>query len=123
MDAYLHGGTEYLNCLLVEDYVSVSWKGVPRDKATIVEIARKNAGSKNDADNKNDGKNTPKPNVPEPKIRIHGNTAVIYSQAAADPNGKYPAMYSADIFAFQDGAWHAVYSQHTSIQTEANATK
>jgi uncharacterized protein DUF4440 len=117
MDAYLHGGTDYLNCLLLEDYVSVSWKGVPRDKAEIMEMARKNAGNQT-ADTKTADKNAPKPKLPEPKIRIYGNTAVVHSQAAADPNGKYPAMYSADVFTFQDGAWHAVYSQHTNIQAD-----
>ena len=41
--AYMQGGTEYLECLLTPDYVSVSAKGVPRDKATIVSGAQKNA--------------------------------------------------------------------------------
>lgn len=102
-EAFLHGGTDYLQCLLTPDYVSVSAKGVPRDRAAIVAMAEKNKG-----------KNTPMPTLPEPMIQIYGNTAVVRSDSPAAPDGKYPAMYSSDVFAFQDGAWHAVYSQHTA---------
>jgi len=102
-DAFLHGGTDYLQCLLTQDYVSVSAKGVPRDRMAIIGFAEKNKG-----------KDTPMPSLPEPTIEIYGNTAVVRSDSPAAPDGKYPAMYSSDIFAFQDGAWHAVYSQHTA---------
>jgi hypothetical protein len=102
-EAFLHGGTAYLGCLLAPDYVSVSAKGVVRDRETIIGFARKNQG-----------KTTPLPNVPEPEIQIYGNTAVVRSDSPAAPDGKYPAMYSSDIFAFQNGAWRAVYSQHTA---------
>jgi hypothetical protein len=101
-EAFMHGGTDYLQCLLTSDYVSVSAKGVPRDRATIVAMAEKNKG-----------KNTPIPSLPESNIQIYGNTAVVRSDSPAAPDRKYPAMYSSDVFAFQDGAWHAVYSQHT----------
>lgn len=111
-EAYLHGGTPYLECLLAPDYVSVSGKGVARDRATIIGFAKKN-----------EGKTTPLPNPTEPKIQIYGNTAVVQAQVAADPNGKYPAMYSSDVFSFQDGAWHAVYSQHTNIDLNSDQTK
>lgn len=106
-EAFLHGGTDYLQCLLTPDYVSVSAKGVARDRATIIGFAEKNKG-----------KNTPLPAPSEPTIQIYGNTAVVRSDSAAATDGKYPAMYSADIFAFQDGAWHAVYSQHTAKVSE-----
>jgi Domain of unknown function (DUF4440) len=102
-EAFLHGGTGYLGCLLTPDYVSVSAKGVPRDRGAIIGIAEKNKG-----------KSDPIPSLPEPMIEIYGNTAVVRSDSPGAPDGKYPAMYSADIFSFQDGAWHAVYSQHTA---------
>ena len=113
--AYTQGGTEYLECLLTSDYVSVSAKGVPRDKATIVSGAQKNAQQNK---GKNDAKSKTLPDLPEPKIQLYGNTAVVQSSLAADPNGKYPAMYSSDVFAFQDGAWHAIYSQHTPVESK-----
>ncbi len=113
--AYTQGGTEYLECLLTPDYVSVSAKGIPRDKATIVNGAQKNAQQNQ---GKNDGKSKTLPDLPEPKIQLYGNTAVVQSSLAADPNGKYPAMYSSDVFAFQDGAWRAIYSQHTPVETK-----
>lgn len=112
--AYTQGGTDYLECLLTPDYVSVSAKGVPRDKAAIVNGAQKNA-------QQNKGKNDKSktlPDLPEPKIQLYGNTAVVQSSLAADPNGKYPAMYSSDVFAFQDGVWRAIYSQHTPVETK-----
>jgi hypothetical protein len=106
-EAYMHGGTEYLECLLAPDYVSVSGTGVPRDKATIVGNAKSNAG-----------KTTPLPDLPEPKIQLYGDTAVVQSSVAAAPDGKYPAMYSSDVFAFHDGAWRAIYSQHTAVEAK-----
>ena len=109
--AYMNGGTEYLECLLAPDYVSVSAKGVPRDKAVIVAGAQKNA-------QQNKGKSTPLPDLPQPKIQVYGNTAVVQSSLAADPNGKYPAMYSSDVFAFQGGVWRAIYSQHTAVEAK-----
>lgn len=90
--------------------VSVSAKGVPRDKATIVTRAQKNAQQNK---GKSEAKSKTLSDLPEPKIQLYGNTAVVQSSLAADPNGKYPAMYSSDVFTFQDGAWHASYSQHT----------
>lgn len=108
-DAYTNGETDYLDCLLSPDYVSVSARGVPRDKAAIVSGAQKNA-------QQNKGKSAAMPDLPQPKIQLYGNTAVVQSSLPADPNGKYPAMYSSDVFAFQDGVWRAVYSQHTAVE-------
>lgn len=113
--AYMQGGTEFLECLLTSDYVSVSAKGVPRDKAAIVSGAQRNAQQNK---GKSDRKSQTLPDLPEPKIQLYGNTAVVQSSLAADPNGKYPAMYSSDVFAFQDGAWRAIYSQHTPVETK-----
>lgn len=113
--AYMQGGTEFLECLLASDYVSVSAKGVPRDKAAIVAGAQKNAQQNK---GKSDGKSQTLPDLPEPKIQLYGNTAVVQSSLAADLNGKYPAMYSSDVFAFQDGVWRAIYSQHTPVETK-----
>lgn len=113
--AYTQGGTEYLECLLTPDYVSVSAKGVPRDKATIVSGAQKNAQQNK---GKSEAKSKALPDLPEPKIQLYGNTAVVQSSLATDPNGKYPAMYSSDVFAFTDGAWHAIYSQHTPVESK-----
>lgn len=108
-EAFLKGGTEYLQCQLAPDYVSVSAKGVPRDRNTIIDAARKNAG-----------KAAPMPELPEPTIQIYGDAAVVRSATAAAPDGKYPAMYSSDTFAFVNGTWRAVYSQHTAVAAANN---
>ena len=97
------GGTGYLECLLAPGAMSACQpRGVPRDKATLVGNARNNAG-----------KTTPLPDFPEPKIQLYGDTAVVQSSVAAAPDGKYPAMYSSDVFAFHDGAWRAAFTRST----------
>ncbi len=51
-------------------------------------------------------------------FQIEGSTGIakLYKPAPAD--GQHPATYLADVFTFQDGAWRAVYSQHTFVEGE-----
>lgn len=48
----------------------------------------------------------------EPKVVISGDTAVLtwYDPALGPERG----VHSADIFVYQGGHWHALYSQHSS---------
>src|SRR5580692_3298182 len=72
--AYTQGGTEYLECLLTPDYVSVSAKGMPRDKAAIVSGAQKNAQqNKGKTESKTESKSKTLPDLPESKIQLYGN--------------------------------------------------
>ena len=104
-EAFMRGGTEYLECLLAPQYVSVSPAGV-HDRAWELEHAGKNKGS-----------SAPIPDVPGMTFEIYGNTGVMRLFKPASADGKQAAQYMADIFAFQDGAWRAVYSQHTPVQS------
>jgi len=107
-EAFMRGGTDYLQCLLAPDYASVSPIGV-HDRVWELEHARKNLGS-----------SVPIPDVPGMSFEIHGNTGVMRLFKPASADGKQAAQYMADIFAFQDGAWRAVYSQHTPVQPASN---
>ena len=107
-DAFMRGKTDYLECLLAPDYASVSPIGV-HDRVWELEHSRKNKGSSD-----------PIPEVPGMRFEIHGNTGVMHLFKPTSADGKRPAQYMADIFAFQDGAWRAVYSQHTPVQQAAN---
>jgi len=103
-DAFMHGKPEYLECLLSPQYVSISPKGA-HDRNWELEHARAN-------------KSHPQP-IPEihgMTFEVFGNTGVMRLFKPASEDGNQPAQYMADIFAFQDGAWHAVYSQHTPVQ-------
>lgn len=110
-DAFLHGHTDYLECLLAPDYLSISPKGT-HDRVWELEHARQNQGS-----------TAPIPETPGMIFEVRGNTGVMRLYKPASPDGKWPAQYMADIFAFEDRAWRAVYSQHTPVEPEKNPSK
>lgn len=107
-DAFVHGHSDYLECLLAPDYISVSPIGT-HDRGWELEHARKNQGS-----------TAPIPETPGMIFEVHGNTGVMRLFKPASSDGKQPAQYMADIFAFQEGAWRAVYSQHTPVEAGNN---
>ena len=94
--AFLGGDKTYLAALLDDDYVSVNAKGVARPKAEIIALAKKIAATH------------PTPVTPQsPNIVVHGNAAISTSTNATD--------VSVDVFHYENGAWHAWYSQHTAL--------
>lgn len=102
-EAFMRGGTRYLECLLAPDYASISPAGV-HDRAWEIQHAANNRES-----------TAPIPQVQGMQFQVHGSTGVMRLFKPASADGKYPAQYMADIFSFHDGAWHAVYSQHTPV--------
>jgi len=104
-EAFMRGETGYLECLLAPEYASVSPKGV-HDRAWELEHAAKNKAS-----------SAPITEVPGMSFEIYGTTGVMRLFKPASADGKQKAQYMADIFAFQDGAWRAVYSQHTPVES------
>jgi hypothetical protein len=106
-EAFMHGNAEYLECLLTSDYASVSPKG-SHGKDWEIEHASKNKGS-----------SAPIPDFPGMTFQVHGTTAIARLFHPASSDGKQPAAYSADVLTFQDGAWHALYSQHTTVDAGA----
>jgi hypothetical protein len=105
-DAFTGGDGAYLGTLLDDDYISVSAKGVARTKADIIALARQIAAKYRAT--------PPLPaSSPAPtqhsvsRTAIHGTTAIVTSTGFGQK--------SVDVFHYENGAWHAWYSQHTTI--------
>lgn len=96
--AFLTGDEAYLNTLLDNDYVSVNTKGVPRPKADIIALAKGIAAK---------GPQTIPPPSPNMKIVVHGDAAIVTDAGFG--------QVSVDVFHYANGAWHAWYSQHTTV--------
>jgi len=103
-EAFMRGNPDYLECLLVPDFVTVTLHGT-RERVWELEHARQNRGS-----------TTAIPHFSGTVFQIEGSTGVarLYKPASAD--GQRPATYLADVFTFQGGTWRAVYSQHTFVE-------
>jgi hypothetical protein len=96
--AFVTGDAAYLNTLLDAGYVSVNTKGVPRPKADIIALAKSIAAK---------GPQTIPPPSPNMKIAVHGDAAIVTDAGFG--------QVSVDVFHYANGAWHAWYSQHTSV--------
>jgi hypothetical protein len=103
-EAFMRGNADYLECLLVPDFITVTPHGT-RDRVWELEHARQNQGSP-----------TPVPHFPGMVFQIEGNTGIARLYKAASADGQHPATHLADVFTFQGGAWRAVYSQHTFVE-------
>lgn len=100
-DAEYHADTATLKKLLLPEYRTVSSRGV-HDRDQLIAGVLKRGG------------NTVEPPYstwPTPKIEIHGATALA-TFAVGD------SSYSVDVFVFENGGWHAMYSQHTQMKKE-----
>jgi hypothetical protein len=102
--AFSGGDDAYLDKLLDADYISVSAKGVARTKADIIAIANQVA-AKNKAAPPASSSAPAQKSVS--KTTIHGTTAIVTATGFG--------QMSVDVFHYENGAWHAWYSQHTSI--------
>lgn len=98
--AFLGGDDGYLGKLLDADYVSVNTKGVPRSKADIIALSKVIAAQ---------NAQTVPAGPPQFRISIRGTAAIV-----ADFEG---GQASVDVFHYDNGAWHAWYSQHTQTAT------
>jgi hypothetical protein len=104
--AFLTGDEAYLSKLLDADYVSVNTKGVPRPKADIIALAKSIAAK---------GPQTIPPPSPNMKIAVHGDAAIVTDAGFG--------QVSVDVFHYANGAWHAWYSQHTTVAPPEPAKK
>jgi hypothetical protein len=104
--AFLTGDEAYLNTLLDADYVSVNTKGVPRPKSDIIALAKSIAAK---------GPQTIPPPSPNMKVVVRGDAAIVTDAGFG--------QVSVDVFHYANGAWHAWYSQHTSVAPPDTTTK
>ena len=110
LEAEIGGDTDWLEQMLLPEYRSVNNKGVATPKADIVAHAAKNRGS--DKERK----------LVEAWLAAHpsrqsvvlrGDTAILtFYDAKLGPK---KGVRSSDIFVYEGGRWHALYSQHSGI--------
>ena len=103
------GDGRFIEQLLLDGYRSIGSGGKITTKAQIVEGARKRGKSPEFAKMVADWK-AQHPSAAE--VTIFGDTAVLtWVPTDAGPN---PPVNSCDVFVYRDGAWHAIYSQHST---------
>jgi hypothetical protein len=105
------GDTAYIDALLLPEYRSVNVDGSSNNKATILALAKKYAGSTERATLIN------KWRAAHPylmSVEIAGDTAVL-TFTLNKPDGSKGIM-SCDIFVYREGRWRGLYSQHTQAE-------
>jgi hypothetical protein len=108
--AEMTGQTDWLESMLMPGYRSIDTHGVAHSKERIITGAAKNKGS-TDGKAKLDAYRKDHPSGTS--VMVRGNIAVVsfYDLALGPDNG----VKSSDIFVYDGGAWHAVYSQHGTV--------
>ena len=103
-----NGDVAYIGDLLLPEYRSISADGSIHDKAAILAGARKRMNSPASAA-ANAKWRAAHPSITH--VQIIGDTAIL-TFALNKQDTQNPIM-SCDVFVYQDGHWHAIYSQHT----------
>ncbi len=107
--AEMRGDAAFVDQLLLPDYRSVRPEGKADGKTAIVGGARKRANDPAAAQKMLDWH----ANHPErADVVIVGDTAIL-TWVLTTPGASEPVL-SCDIFAYVDGHWKALYSQHTN---------
>lgn len=110
LEAETGGDTAWLEQMLLPDYRSVNNKGVAIGKADIVAHAAKNRGS-DKAKKMVAAWQAAHPS--KQNVVLSGDTAIL---TFYDPTlGPQHGVRSSDIFVYEGGRWHALYSQHSGI--------
>lgn len=103
--AEMSGDTTWLDSMLLPEYRSISADGRILDKQTLLAHAAKNRGSDKMRKRVEAWLKT---HPTSKSVVLRGDVAIL---SFSDPRTGY--VRSADIFVYQDGAWHALYSQHS----------
>lgn len=110
LEAEMSGDTAWLERMLLPGYRSVDSKGVAHSKAVIVAHAAKNRGS--DAERRK-VEAWLKAHPSGQRVVIRGDTAIL---SFYDPKlGPLRGVRSSDVFVYEAGHWHALYSQHSAV--------
>jgi hypothetical protein len=111
-DAETGGDTAWLEQMLLPEYRSVNSKGVATPKAAIVAHAARNRGLDKDKQ-KQMVDAWRKAHPSESKVLLHGDTAIVTFYDPAQ--GPQLGVRSVDVFMYEGGRWHALYSQHSGF--------
>ncbi|GLQ88172.1 nuclear transport factor 2 family protein [Dyella flagellata] len=112
--AEMTGDGAWLADMLMPDYRTVSNDGSAHDKqALLAGMAKHKPVTRAEATLKLAAYE--KEHHIGSSVTIHGDMAVVsfYDTAL----GMLKGVTSADVFVYQDGHWHALYSQHTSVHS------
>ena len=108
LEAEVGGDTAWLEAMLMPDYRTVGADGKVGDKAAILRSATKNRGSDKMRKQVDAWQ---KAHPTRQSVVLHGDVAIL---SFSDPGtGR---VLSSDIFIYQDGGWHALYSQHAKVE-------
>lgn len=110
--AELSGDVAYIDALLLPGYRSINVDGSIHDKAAILAGARKHANSPAAAAAVREKWGAAHPSITS--VQMVGDTAILTFALNKQDNQK-PIM-SCDVFVYQGGRWHALYSQHTEAE-------
>jgi hypothetical protein len=103
-----HGDAAWLDSMLLPEYRSISADGRILDKKSLLAHAATNRGSDKMAKFVAQWRKTHRTSK---SVVIRGDVAVI-----SFSNPETGHVRSSDIFVYQDGAWHALYSQHSNAE-------
>jgi hypothetical protein len=104
------GDVAWLARMLLPTYRSVGADGRVHDRNAIVEGARKNQGSDR-AMREIDA--YLKAHPADTRVLLDGDLAIV---SFYDPPPAPEHLRSSDVFVYRDGAWHAIYSQHSATR-------
>lgn len=107
LQAEIYGDTAWLDAMLMPDYRSISAEGNVLDKPTLLAHAKKDRGSHK---MHKQVEAWLKAHPSKQSVVLHGDVAIL---SFSDP--KTGRIRSSDIFIYQSGGWHALYSQHSKV--------
>lgn len=103
-DAYLHGDTRFMSCLLTPDFTEIMRSGELKMLSDELAMAEKNRGQE-----------LKTPELPKILVLLHENAAVAYgSTVVKSDDGKTDIRWYSDSYLWKDGRWHAFFAQQTS---------
>ena len=108
-DAETRGDVAFVSALLLDNYVSVASNGRATTRAEIIESTRRHGGSPERAALVAAWRAA---HPTRSEVTLSGDTAIlkwVSTQAGADGT-----VSSVDVFAYTDGRWRALYSQHST---------
>jgi hypothetical protein len=111
--AEMTGDSAWLAGMLMPDYRTVNTDGTAHDKPALLAGATKHPPM-SAAEAQSKLADYIKQHHVGSHVVMHGDTAVIsfYDTTL----GLQKGIASADVFVYQDGRWHALYSQHTGLK-------
>lgn len=104
--AFLRGDTRFMQCLLIPEFTEITRSGKVKFLSDELAMTAENLG-----------KNRAIPDLPTADVLLHDNVAVAYGEShTPTADGKVIARRFADSFVWENGRWHAFFSQQTQVE-------